>query len=87
LLGSVGLTGAGRTASALRALLSARVDPKGGHGLPVDLPGSLQSFPLLELHERRSSAGTKITVRLAHVEPSLVESDLELADLVLAQID
>jgi hypothetical protein len=45
-----------------------------GHGLLVDLSGSLQSFPLLELHERRSGAGAQYAIRLAQVEPSLVEN-------------
>jgi hypothetical protein len=71
----------------LCALLSARVDAECGHGLLVDLSAPLQPFALLKLHERCPRAGTQYAIRLAHVEPSLVESDLQLADLVLAQID
>ena len=87
MLRSAGLTGAGSTATALHALLSARVDAERGPGLLVDLSTPLQPFALLELHQRRSGAGTQYAIRLAHIEPSLVESDLQLANLVMAQID
>ena len=57
--------GAGRTAAALRVLQTARVDAECGHGLLVEVFGSLQSFAL-PCTSAALVRGPNI-IRLAHI--------------------
>jgi len=61
-------------------------DPKRRHRVLIDLPARLQSLAALELDQRPLGALTKNPVRLANVEPLLVQHDLNLPDFISAQM-
>ena len=56
------------------------------HRLLVNLPACLEALLALELNECRSCALAQEAVRLADIEPLLVQDDLHLPNLIPAEL-
>src|SRR5947209_4559462 len=86
------LIAAGISLAGCRGLIAAALtevagNAERGRGPRVDLSCRFKPLPPLEGNQCLTGARAKLAVGFATVEPFLLERDLHLADLVLAQVD